>query len=348
MRHEHAPPRPSWQQELADCIACPADLATELGLTLDDLAGVRAAAGMFPLRVPRSYVARMRHGDPDDPLLRQVLPLGIETRPVAGYGSDPVGDLASTRGAGILQKYHGRALLIATGACAVHCRYCFRRSFPYAHHALRNRELDQAIGMLAQDRTIGEIILSGGDPLSLTDARLGELLSRLGDLPHLRRIRIHTRLPIVLPARVDEGLAAVLAGAAKPLIVVVHANHAHEIDGGVKDALARLAEYSALLLNQSVLLAGVNDSVAALVELSEALFAAGVLPYYLHQLDPVAGAAHFQISDEQARRLLGAVTGRLPGYLVPRLVRERAGAAAKDWLTPTLHNSVLHNMTYVT
>jgi EF-P beta-lysylation protein EpmB len=238
-----------------------------------------------------------------------------------------LGEGAARRAPALLQKYAGRALLVTTGACAVHCRYCFRREHDYGADA----SLDAALATIAADTQLEEIILSGGDPLVLSDRRLGALLRRLRELPQLRRIRIHTRTPIVLPSRVDAGLLDALAIAGSGLVIVLHANHAAEIDAEVTAALRRLASGGAILLNQSVLLRGVNDSTAALRDLSQALFGAGVLPYYLHLLDPVHGVAHFDVSLERARVLLHELLASLPGYLVPRLVREEAGAPSKTW-----------------
>lgn len=321
--------RPQWQDALRDAVRSPAELLELLGLPRTLLDAYPRAAQSFPLRVPRAYVARMRRHDPDDPLLRQVLPLAAEDDDSAGYGPDPVGDLAALTAPGVLHKYRGRALLVTTGACGVHCRYCFRRHFPYGD---ANPAVDQwrpALAYIATDTTISEVILSGGDPLSLPDARLAELIEQLAALPHVRRLRLHTRLPIVLPERVDDGLCAWLAATPLQKVVVVHANHANEIDSATAAALGRLRGCGATLLNQSVLLRGVNDAVASLAELSEALFAAGVLPYYLHLLDKVGGAAHFDVTETEAVRLVAELRARLPGYLVPRLVREIAGEASK-------------------
>ena len=271
----------------------------------------------------------MRRRDPNDPLLRQVLPLGDEDSPAPGFTADPVGELALAPTAGVLHKYRGRALLVATGACAVHCRYCFRRHFPYGDIGGSVADWQAAVELIASDPEISEVILSGGDPLTLPDVRVSELARRVVRVPHVRRLRIHTRLPIVLPQRVDEDLVAWLSHLDLPTVVVVHSNHAQEIDADVRRALAALRATGVSLLNQSVLLAGVNDTADALVELSESLFDAGVLPYYLHMLDPVAGAAHFEVSDKEAKDLHRQLTSRLPGYLVPRLVREVPGAPAK-------------------
>jgi EF-P beta-lysylation protein EpmB len=283
----------------------------------------------FAVRVPRGFAARMRRGDPEDPLLLQVLPRTQELDDSPGYTADAVGDLNTRVGAGILHKYASRALLIATGSCAVHCRYCFRRHFPYAQETAAAAGWRQAVEHIRADASIEEVILSGGDPLSLATPKLAELTDALRAITHVRRLRIHTRLPIVLPERVDEELGQWLRGLPWPVAVVLHANHANEIDTPVASACARLREAGANLLNQSVLLRGVNDNVRNLADLSTRLFDTGVLPYYLHQLDHVAGAAHFAVDDERARALVDGLRERLSGYLVPRLVREIAGESCK-------------------
>jgi EF-P beta-lysylation protein EpmB len=323
------PPSADWRRLWREAIREPRELLAALGL--EHLAARLPATPPhgFALRVPRGFVARMRPGDPADPLLRQVLPLTEELDEVEGYGSDAVGDLAARSGHGVLQKYRGRALLVTTGACAVHCRYCFRRHFPYAEQSASAARWRPALTALAADPTISEVILSGGDPLSLSTARLAELGEALVALPHLRRLRIHTRLPVVLPERVDAPFLGWLGALPLQTVVVLHVNHPREIDAGVADAARAMREAGATLLNQSVLLRGVNDDADTLAELSEALFAVGVLPYYLHQLDPVRGAAHFAVCDARARDLLQALRTRLPGFLVPRLVREVPGEASK-------------------
>lgn len=327
-------PRPHWQQLLADAVKDPDELCRLLELDPAVLEGAHPAIREFPLRVPRSFVAKMRRGDPRDPLLLQVLPVGAETRVVEGFELDPVGDLASRATQGVLHKYAGRALLITTGACAVHCRYCFRRHFPYDEESALTRGWEGALHHLRSDASIGEVILSGGDPLSLSDRRLQQLADGIQAIPHVRRIRIHTRYPLVLPERVDRGLLDWLAGIHLQKVVVIHANHARELDDATRQACADLRAAGATLLNQSVLLAGINDEVDALADLSETLFECGVLPYYLHVLDRVQGAAHFEVSEPDALRLHAELAARLPGYLVPKLVREVPGAASKTPLKP--------------
>ncbi len=321
----------AWQRDLSRAITRPEDLIAELGLDPALLTPARAAAGAFGLRVPRSYLSRMRHGDIHDPLLRQVLPVANELLEAPDYVSDPLHEAAAARAPNLLQKYSGRALLITTQACAVHCRYCFRREFPYAAQSDDNTSgrWGAALAAIAADESIEEVILSGGDPLSLSDARLTTLTDALAAIPHVRRIRVHTRQPVVLPSRVDDGLVAWLRGIKLPMVVVIHVNHPNEIDDDVRTACAKLRGAGVTLLNQSVLLAGVNDDVETLQRLSCGLMDAGVLPYYLHLPDRVRGTAHFDVEERRARDLVGQLAARLSGYLVPRLVREVPGAPAK-------------------
>jgi EF-P beta-lysylation protein EpmB len=319
---------PDWRQSLRDAVTDPRELLALVGLP--HLAGrLPSGDAGFPLKVPRGFVARMRHGDPDDPLLRQVLPQLAECDEAPGFGADAVGDLDAVAGHGVLHKYEGRALLIAAGSCAVNCRYCFRRHFPYAEELAAAHAWREAVDCLAADPSIREVILSGGDPLVLSTQKLTNLTDMLGGLDHVIRLRIHSRLPVVLPERVDAELCAWLAGLPLQRVVVIHANHPDELDASVGAACARLRAAGATVLNQSVLLRGVNDDAGVLAGLSERLFAMGVLPYYLHQLDRVRGTAHFEVADARARDLLEALRDRLPGYLVPRLVREVPGELAK-------------------
>ena len=287
----------------------------------------------FPLRVPLAFVRRMRKGDARDPLFLQVWPSREEANDQPGFGLDAVGDLAALRPGGVIHKYHGRALLIATSACAVHCRYCFRRHFPYAEAAAAHNQWSEALAQLRSDPSISEVILSGGDPLSLPDERLAALAEGLEKIPHIRRLRLHTRTAVVLPERIDRHLLGWLQASPLQKVVVLHVNHANELDEEAVEAIARLRTTGATLLNQSVLLNGVNDTTSALAELSERLFAAGVLPYYLHMLDRVQGTGQFEVNELSATELMRQLSGRLPGYLVPRLARERAGAPAKTLLS---------------
>lgn len=323
---------PQWQHALREAFTRPADLLDYLqidpalpALALDRLRD-------FPLRVPRGFAARMRKGDPADPLFLQVWPRPQESEQVPGFGLDAVGDLHKTRDGGVIHKYQGRALLITTGACAVHCRYCFRRHFPYSDQLAAREQWREALQTLAGDPSIEEVILSGGDPLSLSDDKLAGLSEALEQIPHLRRLRIHTRQPIVLPERVDERLLQWLARGRLQKVIVLHVNHPQELDESVERALQPLRALQIPLLNQAVLLRGINDSAQTLRNLSEKLFAYGILPYYLHMVDRVEGAAHFEVDVEAARRLASELVALVPGYLMPRLAREDAGAASKTWI----------------
>jgi len=321
----------SWQRQLSAAVRDSSRLLKLLGLPGAVSPGAEAAAAEFPVLVPHSFLFRMGRGDPDDPLLRQVLALEDERLDPAGFRDDPVGDDLALQAPGMLQKYRGRVLLITTGACAVHCRYCFRRHFPYSEAPHRPADWQPALDRIAADPTIQEVILSGGDPLVLADDRLATLWRRLEQIPHLRRVRLHTRLPIVLPARVTPDLLTLLTTSRLQPVVVVHANHARELVGDCAEALLRLSRAGGILVfNQAVLLQGVNDSVPALEELSESLLRLGVIPYYLHQLDRVRGGAHFEVSVSRGLQLMEALRGRLPGYAVPRYVQEVAGEPAKQ------------------
>lgn len=303
-------------------------------LHLPDAAAEEAirAAGDFPLFVPRAYIAQMRRGDPDDPLLLQVLPVAAELIDAPGFVDDPVGDAPASLVPGLIHKYQGRVLLITTGACAVHCRYCFRRKFPYTETPHSLLQWEPAIARIEADSSVDEVILSGGDPLTLTDGGLSRLADRLAAISHLRRLRIHTRLPIVLPERVCDELLDWLRGTPLTPIVVVHANHPAEISSAVGRALTRLVDAGVTVLNQSVLLKNVNDDADVLADLSLRLVEHRVMPYYLHQLDRVHGAAHFEVAIERGLQLIAELRRRLPGYAVPRYVREVPGTEHKELL----------------
>ena len=313
---------------MRDGIATVQELLEVVQVDANRIEAMQPTRGEFPLRVPRSYAARMRKGDPADPLLLQVLPLHAERMDVSGFEPDPLREtgLASH---GVLKKYRGRALLVTTPACPVHCRYCFRRHFPYADQVAAKDRWGPALQALRGMTDVTEVILSGGDPLSLTNRRLGELLHLIEGIPHVDTLRIHSRFPIVLPERVDRRLLELLAGTRLDTVMVVHCNHANEIDYPVQAALEAVARTGTTLLNQSVLLRGINDSADRLESLSRALFECGGLPYYLHLLDPVSGAAHFDVPASRGTELIAELRRRLPGYLVPRLVREEPGEAFK-------------------
>jgi EF-P beta-lysylation protein EpmB len=319
-----------WQDELRSLITNPHELFALLELDAHALPEALQASQHFPMRVPRSFARRMQKKNPNDPLLLQVLPTGNELVTAEGYTADPVGDAQANIIPGLLHKYAGRVLLIVSGGCAVNCRYCFRRDFPYESNNPGRLEWERALTYIANDSSISEVILSGGDPLVVSNKQLGWLMGRVSAIPHIKRLRIHTRLPIVIPSRIDDELIDILSTARPPVAVVVHCNHAQELDDEVTDCFLKLKNIRRLsLLNQSVLLKGINDSADALIALSQALFAAGVLPYYLHLLDKAKGTAHFDVPDEQADHLMRVLLRSLPGYLVPRLVREEAGQPHK-------------------
>ncbi len=329
----------SWQELYADVVTDPAELVRLLDLPTDSLPAIRQAARLFGLRIPRSYVQRMPRGNPDNPLLRQYLPTHYELQIQDGYTSDPVGDMQALRSPGLLQKYHGRALLVMTGACAVHCRYCFRRHFPYGDNAPLHADWERALDHIRQDDSISEIILSGGDPLSLSDRRIESVISQLDAIPHIQRLRIHTRLPVIIPQRITPDLVRIVSGMRLKLIVVLHVNHADEIDVPLGNAVNKLHMAGGTLLNQSVLLRGINDESTVLAQLSEQLFHIGVMPYYLHVLDKVQGASHFDLPMSRIKIIMNELRVLLPGYLVPRVVREESGAKSKLALADSDHKT---------
>lgn len=318
-----------WQSLLAEAIRDPAELLELLSLPTSLLPGAKAAAEGFTLRVPRGFAALMRPGDPNDPLLRQVLPLAEEMAPQPGFLPDPLQEQTAQGYPGLLEKYQGRSLLVTTGACAVHCRYCFRRHFPYVQQGASATQDWQGLCEHLSATGQSELILSGGDPLALGNQRLLALVEQLTQVPSLKRLRLHSRFPVVLPERIDQGLLKVFAGFSGQRILVIHSNHPRELGPGVTKAMALLKEAGWHLFNQSVLLRGVNDEAQTLAELSQRLFEIGVQPYYLHLLDPVLGAAHFEVPKEEARKIYRAVAARLPGYLLPRLVEEIPGQPCK-------------------
>lgn len=319
-----------WRDQLRDAITSVDALLAEVGLRPDDLDACEAACAGFPLKVPRSFVARMRRGDPGDPLLLQVVAGARELLAQPGFDADPVGEQGPANAQpGLIHKYDGRVLLIVSSGCAVNCRYCFRRHFPYTDNRNSRDEWRAALDYIRADTSIAEVILSGGDPLVVGDAQLAELTAQIAAIDHVRRLRVHSRLPVVIPDRVTPALLDAITPRGLQTVMVIHCNHANEVDAGVRRAVAALRERGITVLNQAVLLADVNDSATAQVALSEALFAAGVLPYYLHLLDRVAGAAHFEVCETRAQSLHAQMAARLPGYLVPKLVREVAGADAK-------------------
>ena len=318
-----------WQRLLAEAIREPDVLLESLDIPRNKMIIAMQANKEFGLLVPESYLKKMHKGDKNDPLLRQVLPLDDEMLIVEGYVSDPVGDLKMPLSPGVLQKYQGRVLIVTTGVCAIHCRYCFRREFPYVDLNPAKNNWQLTLASITQDPSIHEVILSGGDPLVLSDEKLSSLCRQLAEIPHVKTIRFHTRLPVVLPERIDDGFLAWFSQLAVQKVVLIHANHPNEIDAVVGGKLELLVAAGATLLNQSVLLKGVNDNVEVLTSLSHRLFLYKTLPYYLHVLDKVNGAAHFDVKESTALRLMNDLREQLPGYLVPKLVREISGKRSK-------------------
>lgn len=322
--------RVPWQTALAEMITDPAELLQLLDLDPALLAPAQQTSKLFPLRVPRGFVARMERGNCHDPLLRQVLPLGAELKTSPGYVTDPLLEADANPIPGLLHKYPGRVLLTVVGNCAINCRYCFRRHFPYADNNPGKQGWRAILDYITADKNITEVILSGGDPLLANDKTLRELIDQLASLPQLKTLRIHTRLPIVIPERITPELLQILTQHIQLRnVLVTHTNHAQELDQSVTQALQKLRQANITLLNQAVLLRGINDTVESLLQLSERLFDDGVLPYYLHLLDKVQGAAHFAVSERKAKQLIKALSQRLPGYLVPKLVKEVGGELSK-------------------
>lgn len=324
----------SWQDELRDSITDPAELLKRLALPDDLLDGAIAGDALFDLRVPEPYLSRIEKGNPRDPLLLQVLPLQQETQELPGYTTDPLEENASNPLPGLIHKYTHRVLLILSGACAINCRYCFRRHFAYQDNQLGREQWQAILTYLQEHSEVEEVIFSGGDPLATPDNRLERMIQDLEQIPHVERLRIHTRLPVVIPSRITPALTHMLANTRLSSVIVLHINHANEIDEAVKRAATQLTQQNITLLNQSVLLRGVNDNATVQKTLSKSLFAAGILPYYLFLFDPVAGAAHFDIPEEEARRLAAEMQASLPGYLMPRLAVEIPGKSSKTLLTP--------------
>ncbi len=318
----------SWQQELAEGFNNIAEICKYLNITLETAKYIEHSPN-FPVRVPREFVDRMRKGDLNDPLLKQILPTKKESLNTPGYTYDPVGDLASMTESSVIHKYFGRVLLITTGSCAINCRYCFRRNFPYNDFQLSTKKHQKAINYIATHQDISEVILSGGDPLLLSDQKLIALIKKIESIPHIKRIRIHSRIPIVLPHRITDELCDKLSNIEKDLILVVHSNHSNELNEKVKIACQRLKSAHITLLNQAVLLKGINDKAEQLCTLHEKLFTFQVMPYYLHLLDKATGTAHFEVSHHDGIKLMNQIKAILPGYLVPKLVTEQAGAANK-------------------
>lgn len=319
----------TWQESMKLAFRDAFQLLEHLEIAADDLPLAHRAAIQFPVFVPLEYANRMHRGQPTDPLLLQVLPRAEEDRELEGFTTDPVGDLAVESRPGLLHKYPGRVLMIVSGVCAIHCRYCFRRYFPYSHAPKSLSEWEESLRYIEQDSSIQEVILSGGDPLAVVDSTFGSLVRRIERIGHLKRLRIHTRLPVVIPQRITSELCEVLRQTRLSNWFVLHINHPREMDDHLIHAIQQLRKSGTNVLNQTVLLRGINDDIDTLVELSEQLVNHGVQPYYLHQLDRVAGASHFEVAIDRGKELMREIRKRLPGYAVPTYVQEEAGEASK-------------------
>ena len=315
----------AWKRELASAVTSSTELLRLL--QLESLSPASLAHPEFRVRVPRSYLAKMRPGNALDPLLLQVLPRAEESATTGLL--DPVADLEAMVTPGVLHKYHGRVLLITTGACAIHCRYCFRRNFPYSDASIHPAHWQNALNYIREHNEIREVILSGGDPLVLDDHKLNSLQCALAEIQHVKWLRIHSRLPVVLPSRINSALLDWMQDSRLRITLVIHANHANEIHHDEQRALESLRAAGVTLLNQSVLLHQVNDNAETLIDLSQRLHDCGVMPYYLHLLDKTRGAMHFDVGQQKALDIMREMRARLPGYLVPRLVREQAGENSK-------------------
>lgn len=324
-------PLAAWQEELRRAIRDPRQLCEALRLPPEKhlTSPTEAGDAGFPVFVPPSFLRRIEPANPRDPLLLQVWPAAAETATAEGFTADPTADAEFIRAPGLLKKYAGRALMVLTGACAIHCRYCFRRHFPYEQSPPNETVWNNALAAIGADASIHEVIFSGGDPLTITDVRLSRLVERIAAISHVQRLRIHTRLPVMIPSRVTTGLVDWLTGTRLVPIIVIHVNHAQELDAEVAAALQRLRAAGVMVLNQAVLLRGVNDSVADQQQLSVRLIDIGVTPYYLHQLDRVRGASHFEVPIERGREIMAELRRRLPGYAVPQYVQEQPGAPHK-------------------
>lgn len=318
----------NWQQQLSNAIKSRDDLLKQSHMT--DAAGLfsEQASQQFRVKIPANFLNETNVSGAD-PLLLQVLPQQQETIDAEGFNLDPVGDMSAMATPGLIHKYKNRALFIVTGACAIHCRYCFRRHFPYSDAQINNENWEPAFQYLREHTEVTEIILSGGDPLMVSDEKLTHLVNELAQIKHLKRLRIHSRIPSVLPERITKTFIDLLMNSRFNVSLVTHINHPNELNENNKAVLKMLQTTNIQLLNQSVLLSGVNDNPKTLIDLSEKLYETGVLPYYLHLLDPVQGAAHFYVKEADARVFLDEMTNSLPGYLVPKLVKEISGEQAK-------------------
>jgi len=317
--------QPDWKTEFSRCIDSTDELLNYLQLDPQQLSVSQQAGLSFPMRVPWPFVRRMEIGNPNDPLLSQVVPIDAEMQPMPGFSEDPLKESDHNPVPGIVHKYRNRLLLIVSPHCAINCRYCFRRHFPYAENRQSKAQWQKALDYISSSSEVNEVIYSGGDPLAANDKFLSWLTEQIAAIPHIKRLRIHSRLPVVIPSRINPQFFSWASTTRLKPILVLHINHANEIDQAVENSIAQCIDEGITMLNQTVLLKGINDNVATLSALSEKLFDCGVMPYYLHLLDPVAGASHFDIDLDRAKQIYALLQADLPGFLVPKLVREIAG-----------------------
>ncbi|MGY4677405.1 EF-P beta-lysylation protein EpmB [Pasteurella sp. P03HT] len=322
----------SWTDHLANAISDPKILLKTLNLPIHAFEKDIAARQLFPMRVPLPFVAKMEKGNPNDPLFLQVMTAYDEFTQVEGFTTDPLEEQEAIVPS-VLHKYHNRLLLMVKGGCAINCRYCFRRHFPYADNKGNKTNWQKALDYIAERPEIEEVIFSGGDPLMAKDHELAWLIEQLDQIPHIKRLRIHTRLPVVIPQRITDALCQILAASRLQKVCVTHINHPNEIDALLSQALAKLKHINVTLLNQSVLLKGINDNAHTLKQLSDKLFQANILPYYLHLLDKVEGASHFYLEDQHALNIYKELQSITSGYLVPKLAREIAKEPNKTLYT---------------
>jgi len=318
----------SWQKDLREVITEPKELLTQLNINSESYLQHFKARQLFPVRVPLPFIKRMKKGDINDPLLKQVMPLSSEFVVTEGFSADPLAE-HDTVAEGLLHKYKNRVLMIVKAGCAINCRYCFRRHFPYQDNSPNKQRWQQALNYISEHNEISEVIFSGGDPLMASDDHLAWLIKQVEDIGHVKRLRIHSRLPVVIPRRITPTLVGLLKDTRLKTTLVLHINHANEIDEDFSDALEPLRAARIPLFNQSVLLKGINDKSQTLIELSEQLFDVGIQPYYLHLFDQVQGAAHFDVTEQDAVTIVKGMLAALPGFLMPRLVREIAGQTNK-------------------
>lgn len=321
---------PLWRQIQRETFTDWKKLVDFLQLDLDSPKARLLTHSSFPLNLPLRLAQKIQKNCWNDPVLIQFLPTTEEEKESPLFVLDPVEDEAFRKTPKLLHKYQARALLLSTSACAMNCRFCFRRNFAYE---TTEKKFEKELQEIRLDTSLSEILLSGGDPLSLGHTQLESILKELEQIPHVKRIRFHTRFPLGIPERIDADFLKLLGGCEKQIIFVIHCNHAHEFDDTILESLRQIQRLGVIVISQSVLLKGVNDTVEALEELFLLLINNGILPYYLHQLDRVQGAIHFEVPETTGKELIAELQKRLPGYAVPKYVKEEAHKPHKTPIT---------------